>query len=527
MGAAALMAVPFRPNVRSIVLFLLWLAPTTLYVVIAVIALYQTGWLTPLAIGLPLLWCLSWAVASFWKAPRDASQVKLPDFETPAFWTETDSKAIQIVEDFRKTASVDRDSIVDSNRYLADAQALAGLLSTHYHATASESAFHPITIVEVLAVIHLASEDLEQVALEKFPGSNLLTVGHISRLSDYARYLDNGQKIAYIASSLANPMKLLYYPLWRKSGSVTVELQNEISQVIYQQYLRSVGHYLIEMFSGRLKGGSAEYRKRFGRWSNAMYTSGGRRDLIEQEPGEVTIAVMGQVKAGKSSLINALLQGNQAATNILPQTRQVQRYTYVTPNGVQIALLDTPGYSEADVSKRQQHEVEIAVETADIILLVMAANSPAKDADVRMVREIQHQYRERSHLKPPKIIGVLTHIDALRPAMEWEPPYNWREPVRAKEKAMAAAVDYCRELFGDSVIDYGCVYTGTDHLNRTAVIDELLPIILGQLAEGQATSLLRAFYEQLSRERLKTLKNQFAGLIKTIGNIVTDEVMRR
>jgi predicted GTPase len=521
------MAVSFRPTLRSVVLFLLWLAPTLFYVVIALIALYQTGWLAHVAIVLPLMWCLSWAVASLWKPVRDSSHVKLTDFETPQFWTETDTQAIQIVEQYRKQAVVDRNSIVDSARYLADAQSLAALLSAHYHATQTESAFHPITVVEVLTVIHLASEDLEQSTLAKFPGSNLLTVGHFARMSDYARYIDNGQKLAYIATSLTNPIKLLFYPLWRKSGSITVELQNEIAQVIYQQYLRSVGHYLIEMFSGRLKGGSAEYRKRFGRWSNAMYASGGRRDLIEQDGGEITIAIMGQVKAGKSSLINALLQGNQAATNILPETRQVQRYTYLTPSGVHIALLDTPGYSEADVSKRQQHEVEVASEAADIVLLVMAANSPAKDADVRMVRDIQHQYRERSHLKPPKIVAVLTHIDALRPSLEWEPPYNWREPARAKEKSIAAAVAYCQELFGDAVCGYACVYTGSDHLDQTAVVDEVLPIILGELAEGQAASLLRAFYKQLSRERLQTLKNQFKGLVKTIGNIITDEVTRR
>ncbi len=400
-----------------------------------------------LAIILPLLWLLAWIVPKVWTSGRGANQTRLPDFEKPKFWTEIDANAIQIVETFRKQIHVDRNSIMDSNRYLEDAGRLASQLSAHYHKSEEDEAFHPITLVEVLSVIHLASEDIESWTIKNLPGSNMITVGHFAKMSDYARYVDNSQKLVFLIGSIAKPMKLLMYPLWRKSTAVTDELQNEVAQLIYQQYLRTVGFYLIEMFSGRLRAGSKEYRDRFGRWAQAIHHAGGKKDLIDSLACDtVVIAVMGQVKAGKSSLINAILGNNHATTNVLPETRQVQRYAYTTPNGVNVELLDTPGYSEADVSRRQRHEVELATEAADIVLLVMAANSPAKDADVRMVKDIQHYYRERTHLKPPKIVGVLTHIDLLRPATEWKPPYDWRNPRSAKERSMAEAVAYSREL---------------------------------------------------------------------------------
>ena len=55
---------------------------------------------------------------------------------------------------------------------------------------------------------------------------------------------------------------------------------------------------------------------------------------------------MGQVKAGKSSLINALLGQQQAAVDILPLTNTIEQYS-VHPDRVdaQLTLLDTVGYA--------------------------------------------------------------------------------------------------------------------------------------------------------------------------------------
>ena len=59
----------------------------------------------------------------------------------------------------------------------------------------------------------------------------------------------------------------------------------------------------------------------------------------------MTIAVFGQVKAGKSSLINALLGEQRAVTDVLPTTAGVARYD-LHPKGIpsHLVLLDTVGY---------------------------------------------------------------------------------------------------------------------------------------------------------------------------------------
>src|SRR5204863_9678089 len=61
----------------------------------------------------------------------------------------------------------------------------------------------------------------------------------------------------------------------------------------YTAFVQRLGFYLIELYSGRLRVGA-------GRW----------RELVRGDEGTarvVSLALVGQVKAGKSSLINALL----------------------------------------------------------------------------------------------------------------------------------------------------------------------------------------------------------------------------
>lgn len=505
-------------SLRMSVLVLLWLVPVLAYFVLGIVAMYQNGWLWMVALSLPVVWLVAWIVGKLWLPPKLYHAQKGQLLQAPDFWTARDAAAIAIVEKYRaEAADIDRITIADPARYQQDAEALALLLSEHYHGKQREHAFEPLTIIEIFAVIHLAVEDLEEWVLQNIPGSDLATIGQLSQLPELARVVDGVQKLIYFASSLFNPSKLLSYPLWRKAGRVTVEIQNEFVRGVYQQYLGFMGYYLIEMYSGRLRGGAKQYRERFGRMATAVHAADGQLEQLSAvKDVATTIAVMGQVKAGKSSLINALIGDNVAPTGILPETRQVQRYEYPIPGSTNVVtLLDAPGYDEADMPKKQLKEIAIASEAADLMLLVMAANVSARQADLAMIKQLDAHYRSRPHLKPPVIIAVLTHIDLLRPTREWTPPYDWRNPNTLKEQSIAGAVDYVQELFGDRISGFACVYTGT-HASDTSVMDELVPQIVQHLSQGKTAAVLKAFYKQLGAQRLQRLLKQTAGLLKTV-----------
>ena len=58
----------------------------------------------------------------------------------------------------------------------------------------------------------------------------------------------------------------------------------------------------------------------------------------------MTVTVCGQVKQGKSSLINSLLGEQRARTDVLPATNEITRYE-LQPEGIptRLVLLDTVG----------------------------------------------------------------------------------------------------------------------------------------------------------------------------------------
>jgi predicted GTPase len=505
---------------RVIVLLLLWTLPVLAYVAIGFVAIYQAGWLPIIFWFLPLMWIAAWLTGKLWRPPKPGHhKVDGKPLQAPEFWTPRDAAAIAIVEEFRGSVEVpDFQRITDIDRYIQDAQGLAWLLARHYHADSNEKLLNPLTFIEILSVIHLAVEDLEEWMLQNVPGSDLATVGQIGQIPSLISGVDLAQKIVYIASSLLNPTKLLAYPLWRKSGRVTVELQNEVIRSFYQRYLRQLGYYLIEMYSGRLRGGSRRYRAEFGQLSTAAHALGGDVDTLEQlKDVSTTIAVMGQVKAGKSSLINALMHQQICETGVLPMTREVKRYQYSIPGSPNaVVILDTPGYGESDIPSQQIREIESASDQADIVLLVMAANVSARDADVQMVRALDEHYRSKPQLRPPSIIVVLTHIDSLRPIREWSPPYDWRNPIQPKENAIADAAKYVKELLGESVNGFACVYTGDTYAADSSVADEVVPQLIEHLNHGHGAALLKAFYQQLSRDRFTKLSRQVIGLLRSI-----------
>jgi hypothetical protein len=166
------------------------------------------------------------------------------------------------------------------------------------------------------------------------------------------------------------------------------------------------------------------------------------------------------------------------------------------------------------ISGESSEEILKGVLAADIVLLVLAANSPAKQPDVLMLNQLSKHYREHPELKPPRVIGVVTHIDLLRPIQEWQPPFNWRFPTTSKERSIHETIEYCRELFGDSIRDYVPVCLLASKLSEQSAIEELLELITSEVSQGQAVALVRAYYDQFQKGRLEKVVDQVASLVK-------------
>jgi predicted GTPase len=223
--------------------------------------------------------------------------------------------------------------------------------------------------------------------------------------------------------------------------------------------------------------------------------------------GRVTITVMGQVKAGKSSLINALLGEQRARTDVVPATAEITRYELQTEGiPTRFVLLDTVGYGHMGPKEDQLQATQTAAQQSDLLLLVLHARNPARQADLGMLQGLERWFAARPHLKLPPILGVLTHVDLLSPAMEWAPPYDWQHPRRPKEEQIQQALTTVQEQM--SAYLAGCAPVCTAPGKNYGVEEWLLPAVVELLDEVHAVALLRCLRAEADTDKVRKVFRQ-------------------
>lgn len=163
-------------------------------------------------------------------------------------------------------------------------------------------------------------------------------------------------------------------------------------------------------------------------------------EQVEQQP--VKILSVGRTGAGKSSLINALFQDNLAVTDLLPSTTEIAEYQWQTRDGASLVLWDSPGYEQGQRADLRDLVLD-AAQQADAVLLLNPALDPALQMDADFLKDLQAIAGNRP------ILLLVTQVDRLRPVREWQPPYDWQNGEKPKEKAIRDAVQYRSQQLGD------------------------------------------------------------------------------
>jgi len=513
---------------RWLVILALYAVPVAAFFAVGVVTVWRSGrfgWVWWLA---PLCWVAAYALTRAWRA--GLAPPAAAEFTPPEHWTQRDREAWQAVEAKQgQVASIAADQLTDPHFYLQSAMDLALAVARRYHPKAQDPV-GSLTVLDLLAAAQLAIEDSEVWCRQSVPASHLLTVDQWRMLGHAPAWFSTASNLTWAASVLMNPLNFGRYLISKfTTESATRQLREHALGWFYVIFIRHAGFYLIEMNSGRLRGGAARYRRLQARLAQVGPASAAGPEPCGEDAGtvsgpeagpatdgealEVRIALVGQVKAGKSSLINALLGRQQAAVGVLPQTKQVQQYELQVAasgesRGDRLVLLDTAGYADHGATPEQIREMQEALRTADLVLLVMDATSPARRADVRLLGELTTWRETQLHLKSPPVLGVLTHIDQLRPPLEWSPPYDWQTPARPKEHSIAGAVAYTREQFGAQLADVIPVCSDVARQRAWGPYESLLPAMLQGLGEARACALLRALHAELDQHRVQMLFQQ-------------------
>ncbi|EPM1687234.1 GTPase family protein [Citrobacter freundii] len=156
------------------------------------------------------------------------------------------------------------------------------------------------------------------------------------------------------------------------------------------------------------------------------------RSLAQYEP---VIGIMGKTGAGKSSLCNALFQGEVTPiSNVSACTRDVLRFRLRNGNH-SLMIVDLPGVGESE-----QRDEEYAalyrhiLPELDLVLWVIKADDRALSVDEHFYRKVMLAYQHR-------VLFVVNQADKAAPCHQWNttsntPSHSQQSTIEAKRSAV-------------------------------------------------------------------------------------------
>ncbi|MGB8738360.1 MAG: GTPase [Rhodomicrobium sp.] len=416
---------------------------------------------------------------------KGARSVELPEDRAASTWTPREHEAWKAV--LAVADGVDLSHFASWEAFLGLGQETVEAAAKALHPEVEDPLWQ-FTVPEALTLIEQVSLRLKPMVVNNIPFGDRLTVGQAIRIYQWRSAIDIAQK---------------GYDIWRMirmlnpATAATQELRERLSNQMYRWgreelakrlargYVKEVGRAAIDLYGGRLRVSTEELE--------AHITEASARDRraaaqVQAEP--LRLLVCGQVKAGKSSLVNALAGEVRAAADVLPLTNKFTAYELKHQGVPQAVIVDSPGLASLD--EPLEKLVEEAAH-ADLVLWVSNAVRPDRELDSRALDEIRRYFSDRPNRRRPPMFLVLSHVDRLRPMQEWKPPYNLSDSgntkavsIRRSMEAAGADLDFPEDLIVPACLDPDIgVY------NADAIWAE----IMEQIPDAQRAQLVRTLQE--------------------------------
>jgi hypothetical protein len=150
----------------------------------------------------------------------------------------------------------------------------------------------------------------------------------------------------------------------------------------------------------------------------------------------------------------------------------------------------------------------------DLVLLVCSATHAGRAADAQFLKTLQAFYAKIPERIAPPIVLVLTHIDQLRPAREWQPPYNLSEPSSIKENHIRSCMEELSRLLAIPLEQVQAVCLSQDDEWN---IEAVWSCIAMQLPEAQRARYLRCLKDAKAREKWQLMLRQLGNAGQVVG----------
>lgn len=433
-----------------------------------------------------------------WFANARRSSAVLPD----PTWPPAALPAWQQVQRLASELDPQQYPFDDADRILALGQRTVECVARHFHPDSRQPVFE-ITGPDLLQIAELVSRDLRRLVSDYIPFSHRLTVRAFLRLAGGLDAAQKGRQI-YRKSTGGTPLQRLAGELAGVAGEAVLGIPvNQLRGWLLESYVKRVGYYAIALYGKHL----ALRPEQVGATtaSSARQSAKAARETTA-EP--LRIVVLGQINAGKSSLINALYGELRAATDPLPLTADFTPYRLAQKGlGEEALILDSAGYGDRDEALWLQANQETLL-ASDLVLLVLAANQAARAPDRRVLDQLRALFQAHPERAMPPLLVVLTHIDQLRPVREWQPPYDLNDDTNPKARTIRAVMEAVGTELMVELSDV--VPVSLQPEGNYNVDDGLHAAVLAHLDQARRARYLRCLRETQRRERWEAVYRQLA-----------------
>lgn len=473
---------------------------------LGVVLLWESGQL--------LVWCLVLAgcggmgYALHWLA-RWFSRRRLPPATTPeAHWPPDSNAAWERVEARASEATPEQYPLNDATGLFRLGRDTLEDVARHYHPR-RERPLLELTVPHMLLIIERASRELRAEIADHVPLSHRLTLGNMARLRRWRAIAVRLEGLYRVGHAAVDPTSVVFRELRRDLGNRVLGYGSEQVQTwLLREYIRKVGYYAIELYSGRLLLESETPVDAVTRASRLQQEDQSRAEV----PEPLRVLLLGRGNSGRSSVVNALLGASAAAADSASGTTEaIQAHVWAGDEREEVLLIDTPG---VDTDALDSATLRREVLRADLVLWVTSALRADREGERATLERIRSWFRDDPSRRPPPLIGVVTGVDAVRPAREWAPPYSLTRPETPKARNIAGALS----AVGDELtLDAG-------HRVAVSLCDDapfnvspgLLEAIGSQLEEARHVRLLRCLRERRRDETWRYLWRQVRNAGKAV-----------